>query len=148
MFFAFFAVRFVNNPQSEARETPMIMQTDRPTDRDAERRNASRLSCDGGTCPAFVGNQSREASVQDISVAGMSLVLDFEVSSERLLRVELFNQVRACLHVKLLQVAHVTRQGDGTFLVGGSFLCPLTEDEFHDLVWGPAPRNGRIAPPL
>src|SRR5262249_30691538 len=125
----------------------MIMPSDRATDHNGERRHASRLSCDGGTCPAFVGNQSREASVQDISVVGLSLVLDFEVSSERLLRVELFNQLRSCLHVKLLQVAHVTRQDDGTFLVGGSFLCPLTEDEFHDLVWGPAPRNGRIGPP-
>ena len=126
----------------------MMTQTERSGDHSAERRHASRLSCDGGTCPAFVGNQSREASVQDISVVGMSLILDLEVSTERLLRVELFNQVRTCLHVKLLQVAHVTPQADGTFLVGGSFLCPLTEDEFRDLVWGPAPRNGRIGPPL
>ena len=126
----------------------MIMQTDRPTDRESERRNTSRLSCGGGPCPAFVGNQSREASVQDISVAGLSLLVDFEVSSERLLRVELFNQVRACLHVKLLQVIHVTPHGEGTWLVGGSFLCPLTEDEFHDLIWGPASRNGRTSPPI
>jgi hypothetical protein len=124
----------------------MIMQTDLPADREAERRNSSRLSCDGGPCPAFVGNQSREASVQDISVAGLSLLVDFEVNSERLLRVELFNQVRACLHVKLLQIIHVTPHGDGTWLVGGSFLCPLTEDEFHDLVWGPAARTAGFHP--
>ena len=125
-----------------------LMASERPADRSLERRYTSRLSCDGGPCPAFVGNQSREASVQDISVAGLSLLVSFEVSSERLLRVELFNQLRSCLHVKLLQVIHVTPHGEGTWLVGGSFLCPLTEDEFHDLVWGPASRNGRTSPPI
>jgi hypothetical protein len=112
----------------------MIMQAKRLDEPMVERRALPRLTCDAQALPVFAGMQSRPAVVHNLSPGGIGVLIDFEVSADHLLRVELFNKVRGCLHVKLIQVVHVSPQGDGTWLAGGPFLSGLTDAEMGELL--------------
>jgi len=83
---------------------------------------------------ASVGRQLWRAPVRDISIEGLSLVLDQPVEPGAVLPVELPNRRWNCCHLKLLRVVHATPQPDNRWLVGSTFVRALSEDEFQALV--------------
>jgi hypothetical protein len=99
-------------------------------------RAAERFPVNGGASCAFA-HQVVEAKgtvrVRDVSMEGVGLLLDRRVDVGAVLVVGLANAGKAFAKTVLVRVAHVT-PASGGFLVGGSFLTPLTYQEMTALV--------------
>jgi hypothetical protein len=99
-------------------------------------RAAERFPVNGGAACAFA-HQVTEAPgtvrVRDVSMDGVGLILDRRVEVGALLAVGLDNQCKGFAKTVLVRVTHVT-PATGGFLVGGSFLTPLTYQEMTALV--------------
>ena len=74
------------------------------------------------------------ARVRDISVHGLSLIMDRWVSPETLLQVELVSSSEEFWAYRLVRVSHTTRQVDGSCLVGCAFICQLGGEELRALL--------------
>jgi len=99
-------------------------------------RAAERFPVNGGASCAFA-HQVVEAKgtvrVRDVSMEGVGLLLDRRVEVGSVLVVGLANAGKGFTKTVLVRVAHVT-PASGGFLVGGSFLTPLTYQEMTTLV--------------
>jgi hypothetical protein len=101
-----------------------------------DRRAAERLAVNSGTSCGFVGpvaEDAGQAKIRDVSMDGVGLVLVRQVSIGSLLVVTISNPAQKLAKTALVRVAHVTVVNGG-FLVGGTFLEPLTYQEFTALV--------------
>ena len=102
----------------------------------ADRRAAERIGVNPGTRCAFVGRVVDDVGpvkVRDVSMEGIGLVLLRSVPAGTVLSVGLVNPDRGFNKTVMVQVAHVTPIPGG-FLVGGSFVEPLTYQELTTLV--------------
>ena len=89
----------------------------------------------GTSCPFAheVVEATGTVRVRDVSMDGVGLLLDRPVTVGSLLVVGLANPDKGFAKTVLVRVAHVTPTV-GAFLVGGSFLTPLTYQEMTALV--------------
>ena len=103
-----------------------------------DRRAAPRMAVNAGTSCGFVGPVAEDTGpvkIRDVSMEGIGLVLMRSVAAGSLLVVTISNSNPAQKVAKtmLVRVAHVTPVHGG-YLVGGTFLEPLTYQEFTALV--------------
>jgi len=102
----------------------------------ADRRAAERYPVNAeATCPFLspVVEDFGAVKIRDVSMQGIGLLVSRRVEPGDLLAVVLANPVRGFSKTALVRVAHVTALG-GSFLVGGSFVTPLTYQEMSALV--------------
>ena len=102
----------------------------------ADRRAVERFPVNAdASCPMAspVVEDFGPVKLRDVSMHGIGLLLSRRVEAGALLAVVLANQARGFTKTVLVRVAHVTPAG-GAFLVGGSFVTPLTYQEMSILV--------------
>jgi hypothetical protein len=101
-----------------------------------DRRAAERMPVSSGTSCGFAGpviEDSGPAKIRDVSLEGIGILLVRQVAPGSLLAVTIVNAAQKLSKTVLVRVAHVTPVHGG-FLVGGTFLEPLTYQEFTALV--------------
>jgi len=101
-----------------------------------DRRTVERMPVGSGTSCGFAGPVSEDsgpAKIRDVSMEGVGLLLFKQVVIGALLAVTIANSAQKLSKTVLVRVAHVTAVHGG-FLVGGTFLEPLTYQEFTALV--------------
>ena len=101
-----------------------------------DRRAAERMAVNAGTSLTFAGPVAEDygpAKIRDVSMSGIGLVLFRQVAAGSLLTITLTNPAAKFGKTMLVRVAHVTPIHGG-FLIGGTFLEPLTYQEFTSLV--------------
>jgi len=105
--------------------------TDRPERRAEERFPVNAHTC----CPMLspVAEDFGSVRIRDVSMQGLGMVVSRRVEPGALLVVVLANPARNFSKTVLVRVAHVTPVA-GTFLVGGTFVTPLTYQELTTLV--------------
>ena len=119
----------------------MVESRPTPTEPAAEaepdtRRATPRFPCRHVTFFRPVSSRERDselAGVQDISVAGIGLLVRSPIKRGAILIVELNSTLRSVRHQRLARVTHVTDQGNGYLLLGCEFASRLTEPELHAL---------------
>jgi hypothetical protein len=102
----------------------------------ADRRAGERYPVNAGSSCAFahpVVEAAGPVQIRDVSMDGVGLVLTRKVEVGALLAVGLANPAKGFSKTVLVRVGHVTPAGGG-FLVGGSFVTPLTYQEMTALV--------------
>src|SRR3954454_20979245 len=102
----------------------------------ADRRASERYPVNAdAACPFLspVAEDFGAARVRDVSMHSVGLLVSRRVEVGALLAVVLDNKARGFSKAVLVRVAHVTAIAGG-FLVGGSFLTPLTYQEMSALV--------------
>jgi hypothetical protein len=72
--------------------------------------------------------------IRDVSTDGIGLLLSKRVEVGSTLALGVSNAGKGFARTLLVQVAHVTHQVGGTYLVGGILSTPLTYDELRNLV--------------
>jgi hypothetical protein len=87
------------------------------------------------TCPFLspVVEDFGPVKLRDVSMQGVGLVVNRRIEPGAMLAVVLANPARAFSKTVLVRVAHITPLG-GSYLVGGSFVTPLTYQEMSTLV--------------
>jgi hypothetical protein len=101
-----------------------------------DRRAAERMAVNTGTSCGFAGPVTEDfgpAKFRDVSMEGIGLLLVRQVAVGSLLAVSIANPAQKFAKTVLVRVAHVT-SAHGGFLVGGTFLEPLTYQELTALV--------------
>jgi hypothetical protein len=93
-----------------------------------ERRVAVRL-VRNAAAPFRSGVDLGTATVRDISATGVGLAMAQKVEPDQVIAIELPATASAEWRLKLVRVAHVTRQQQHRWLVGGPFLQPLSDEE-------------------
>src|SRR5215213_12006872 len=99
-------------------------------------RVAERFTVNKGTSCSFalpVVQDTGPAKIRDVSMNGVGLLLERRVEVGSLLAVGLVNQAKGFAQTLMVEVTHVTPAAGG-FLVGGTFLTPLTYQEMTTLV--------------
>jgi hypothetical protein len=99
-------------------------------------RTTERFPVNGETACAFahpVVETTGPVKVRDVSMHGIGLILMRRVEVGAVLAVGLANRDKGYERTVLVRVAHVT-PASGGFLVGGSFLTPLSYQEMTTLV--------------
>jgi PilZ domain len=71
--------------------------------------------------------------IKDISMQGIGLIVSKRVEAGALLAVTLANAAKGFNKTVMVRVAHVTPQ-PGNYLIGGTFVHPLTYQEMTSLV--------------
>jgi hypothetical protein len=102
----------------------------------ADRRAAERYPVNmDASCPFLspVVEDFGPVKIRDVSMQGVGMVLNRRVELGAMLAVVLANQAKGFSKTMLVRVAHVTPMGSG-YVVGGSFVTPLTYQEMSTLV--------------
>jgi hypothetical protein len=102
----------------------------------ADRRTAERYPVNAdAACPFLspVAEDFGAVKIRDVSMHGVGLLASRRVEPGTLLAVVLANTSRGFSKTALARVAHVTALG-GNFLVGCTFVTPLTYQEMSSLV--------------
>lgn len=102
-----------------------------------DRRGAMRYPVNTGTtCPmvAPVTQDFGEARIKDVSNEGIGLVLGHPVEAGTVLMVTLKNEAKKFFRIQLVEVVHSTQQAGGGYLIGGTFITPLTYEELSTLL--------------
>ena len=96
------------------------------------RRSERRLLGDLATCSLAdaESGQPLPAGVLDLSRHGVRLLLCQPLPPGTILGLTLAGDRGPGLGPVPARVVHCTEQADGTFILGGEFLTPLTDDEF------------------
>jgi hypothetical protein len=100
------------------------------------RRATERMPVVAGTTCGFAGRIIEDVGpvkIQDVSLDGVGLILVRRVEVGTLLAVGLTHPARGTDKTVLVRVAHVTAVPGG-YLVGGTFVAPLTYQELTSLV--------------
>jgi hypothetical protein len=104
-----------------------------------ERRTAPRYRC---TLEGYYRPLDDESSglwwlatVVDISVKGVGLILTRKLKPDTLLSIELENTTTHFRRTLLARVVHATAQPDNGWRVGCAFAKPLSEDDLQALLW-------------
>jgi PilZ domain-containing protein len=103
----------------------------------ADRRAAERFPVNANTSCNFLSPVLEDfgsVRIKNISNEGIGLIVTEKLQPGLLLAVGLINTERQFNKTLLVRVMHVTAQPGGTFLVGGSFVNPLTYDELKTMV--------------
>ena len=101
-----------------------------------DRRAAERYPVNADTsCPFLspVVEEFGSVRIRDVSMQGIGLLVSRRVEQGGLLTLVLENRSRGFSKTVLVRVIHVTSMGTG-YLVGGSFVTPLTYQEMSTLV--------------
>jgi hypothetical protein len=101
-----------------------------------DRRATERFAVNAdASCPMIspVVEDFGSVKVRDVSMHGIGLLVSRRIEVGALIVVVLVNQVRGFNKAALVRVAHVTAITGG-YLVGGSFVTPLTYQEMSALV--------------
>jgi hypothetical protein len=101
-----------------------------------DRREAERYPVTAGVSCAFahpVVEVAGPARIRDVSMDGVGLLLTHRVEVGALLAVGLATPSKGFSKTVLVRVSHVTPAAGG-YLVGGSFVTPLTYQEMTALV--------------
>lgn len=99
-------------------------------------RVAERFTVNRNTTCSFalpVVDDLGSVKIRDVSMNGVGLLVERRVEVGSLLVVGLVNQAKGFAQTLIVQVTHVTPAAGG-FLVGGTFLTPLTYQEMTSLV--------------
>ena len=99
-------------------------------------RTVERFTVNRGTACSFalpVVADLGPVKIRDVSMTGVGLLLERRVEIGTLLAVGLVNQAKGFAQTLMVEVTHVTPTAGG-FLVGGTFLTPLTYQEMTTLV--------------
>lgn len=102
----------------------------------ADRRASERMAVNRGTSCAYVGRVIDDiggVKIRDVSLEGIGIVIMKSVPVGSMLVIGLSNPDKNFVKTIILEVAHVTPI-TGAFLVGGTFLEPLTYQELTTLV--------------
>lgn len=103
-----------------------------------ERRIAARFPVNANTSCGFVLPVVMEdygpARIQNISTDGVGLLLPRDLEIGTVVVMNLTNAAQNFSKTMFLEVVHSTRQISGAFLVGGSFVTPLTYEELRTFV--------------
>lgn len=102
----------------------------------AEQRVAERFPVNAGTACGFahpVVESPGPVKVRDVSMHGVGLIVQRRIEVGALLAVGLTNREKGFERTVLVRVAHVT-PASGGFLVGGTFLTPLSYQDMTTLV--------------
>jgi hypothetical protein len=101
-----------------------------------DKRGTERFAVNSGAACAFahpVVQDPGPVRLKDVSMHGVGLFLSRRVEVGSLLAVGLTNPAKGFARTVMVQVTHVTPTNGG-FLVGGTFLTPLTYQEMTALV--------------
>lgn len=101
-----------------------------------DRRAAERMAVTSSTACSFISPIVEDfggATIRDISLNGIGMIVTKKVAIGSLLMVELVNEARNIAKAMMVRVAHVTPVNGG-FLVGGEFTNPLTYQELTSFV--------------
>ena len=108
----------------------------RETPAGSERREAERFPCD--VRPFWgewgTGRCAATAQVRDVSTTGIGLLMPCWIRPGQVLVIKLCGAVRGLNRPLLVRVIHSTRQPDGHWLCGGTFVRRLTEVELRRLL--------------
>ena|GEM_PF-3592082 len=121
-----------------ATRSPVVYTDTKMTD-STDRRAAERLAVSAGTNCTFAGQVTEEIGplkIRDVSMTGIGIMMSRRLEVGALLAISIASSANAAYKFSktlLVRVAHVTPVPGG-FLVGGSFLEPLTYQEFTSLV--------------
>ncbi|HJZ58248.1 MAG TPA: PilZ domain-containing protein [Gemmataceae bacterium] len=99
-------------------------------------RHADRLPVTAGTSCSFISpvvENFGPARVRDVSMEGVGLILTHAVPLGTLLAVGLSNSQKGIAKTVLVRVVHSTPTHGG-FLVGGTFVTPLSYQELTAMV--------------
>ena len=102
-----------------------------------EHRAAERLQFNAATSCDFASPVLEDfpaPRVKNVSTGGIGLISVDALALGLMIVVNLVNPTIKLSKTLRVRVVHCTRQTDGTFLIGGSFVTPLTYDEFRSLV--------------
>lgn len=104
---------------------------------DSDRRVAARHACGFSASRyliASVADSLSPAWVHNISVGGVLMLLGRPVEPGSVLAVKLLKLSHPAPHMHLLRVVHVREDAGGCYLVGGSFVDEVSEDDLGDLL--------------
>jgi len=104
-----------------------------------DRRTAVRYFCNLD-CRLVVEDDpanSFPALIHNVSQTGVGLILEQSFEPGTILAVEFQNPELGLARVLLASVVHTRPQVDGRWLVGGSLVTQLNDDELHELVGSP-----------
>jgi len=103
-----------------------------------ERRACQRHSCEADHWQLEVasGKATWTAQVRDVSTHGLGLLFDCEMDADQLALVEIYNPARRLAVLKAIRLHYAVPQPDGRCLVGVSFLRPLSNEEFKEVLAG------------
>src|SRR4051794_26034113 len=102
----------------------------------ADRRTTERFPVNADACCPMISPVVEDfgpVKIRDVSMHGVGLLVSRRVEPGALLAVVLANPSKGFTKTALVRVAHVTGLG-GSFLVGGTFVTPLTYQEMSTLV--------------
>src|SRR5437773_9359202 len=104
---------------------------------ESDRRQAERFPVTSGTSCEFaapLGEDLGPTRIKNVSTSGIGLLVSRPVQPGSMLTVAVLNKSKGFNKILLVQVAHVTPGAGGTYLVGGTFVTPLTYQELTSLV--------------
>jgi len=103
----------------------------------AERRAWVRYPCElSSSCQPIVASRSGRwsAKIRNISAGGVGISLDRRFELQTLLSIEAQQEGSESSVSFLARVMHVTRQEDGTWLLGCSLRHPLSDEDLKGLL--------------
>jgi hypothetical protein len=102
----------------------------------SERRAAVRYPCSfvSDCHPVPDGETLCAATVQELSLTGVGLVVDRFVEPETYLALDLQSEDESLTYTLLLQVRHARLRGDGDWFLGCAFARALSEYELASLL--------------
>jgi hypothetical protein len=80
------------------------------------------------------GRPWSQTLVRDVSIDGIGLVVDRCFEPETFLEIDLQNTTCKRTSTLFVTVVHAAQQSDGTWLLGCTFLSPLTPEELEALL--------------
>jgi hypothetical protein len=104
--------------------------------RTAERRRSARhpYPLDNPVLVKAADGEPIEGQVRDVSLGGIGLVLRRRYEPGTLLNVEITNRSGLFSCTLVVRVVHISKGGDGTFLVGGAFVLTLRCEDLRALL--------------
>lgn len=103
----------------------------------SDRRATERFSVSADTSCDFAAAVTEDLGptrIKNVSTDGVGLLASRCVEPRAVLAVIISNKSKSFTRTMLVEVVHVTPLPGGSFLVGGTFLAPLTYEELTALV--------------
>jgi hypothetical protein len=114
------------------------MSLENPAANGGERRAHQRHSCaaDHWQLEVVIGKATWTVQVRDLSTHGLGLLFDCEMHVDQLALVEIYNPARRIAILKAIRLHYAVPQADGRCSVGASFLRPMSNQEFEEVLAG------------
>ena len=104
---------------------------------ESDRRQAERFPVTSDTSCEFaapVGEDLGPTRIKNVSTNGIGLLVSRPVQAGATIAIAVRNRSKSFSKIMLVQVAHVTPAAGGTYLIGGTFVTPLTYQGLTSLV--------------